>query len=90
MTAFFSRGSKKLVITALTDTRAVFILGARQVGKSTLARRIADQEHPAQVVNLDEKAARDAAIGDPEGFVAGLRRPLGDRLFAVPLSGLWA
>ncbi|MGN6202373.1 MAG: ATP-binding protein [Solirubrobacterales bacterium] len=76
MADLFPRGDKKLVVAALGDTRAVFILGARQVGKSTLARQVADKEHPAQVVNLDEKAARDAATADPEGFVAGLRRPV--------------
>src|SRR5690349_23458374 len=76
MADLFPRGDKKLVVAALADTRAVFILGARQVGKSTLARQVADKEHPAQVVNLDEKAARDAATADPEGFVAGLRRPV--------------
>jgi uncharacterized protein len=76
MAELFARGDKDLVVAALTDTRAVFILGARQVGKSTLARQIADKEHPAQVINLDEKAARDAAITDPEGFIAGLRRPV--------------
>jgi uncharacterized protein len=54
----------------------VFVLGARQVGKSTLARQIARNEHPAEIVNLDVKGARDAALDDPEGFVAGLRRPV--------------
>jgi len=76
MAALFPRESKDLVVTALADTRAVFILGARQVGKSTLAREIAEKDHPAQVVNLDEKAARDAALADPEGFIAGLHRPV--------------
>jgi uncharacterized protein len=75
MAELFPRGGKKLVVDALGDTRAVFILGARQVGKSTLAREVAVKEHPAQIVNLDNKAARDAAIADPEGFIAGLRRP---------------
>jgi predicted AAA+ superfamily ATPase len=76
MTTLFPRGSRELVVAALADTRAVFILGARQVGKSTLAREIADKDHPAQLVNLDEKAARDAALADPEGFIAGLHRPV--------------
>jgi predicted AAA+ superfamily ATPase len=71
----FQRGDKELVVEAPGDTRAVFILGARQAGKSTLAREIAEKDHPAQIVNLDDKAARDAAIADPEGFIAGLRRP---------------
>jgi len=75
MAKLFTRGDRRLVVEALGDTRAVFILGARQVGKSTLAREIATEEHPAQIVNLDNKAARDAVLADPEGFVAGLRRP---------------
>ncbi len=76
MAELFPRGDKELVVEALADTRGVFILGARQVGKSTLARGIAQQDHPAQIVNLDNKAERDAALADPEGFVAGLRRPV--------------
>jgi predicted AAA+ superfamily ATPase len=72
----FPRGDKGLVLAALEDTRAVFILGARQVGKSTLAHEIAKKDHPAQVINLDNKAARDAALADPEGFIAGLQRPV--------------
>jgi uncharacterized protein len=76
MSELFPRGGKELVVDALGDTRAVFILGARQVGKSTLAREIAGREHPAQIVNLDDKAARAAAVADPEGFIAGLRRPV--------------
>ncbi|HET9593208.1 MAG TPA: ATP-binding protein [Solirubrobacterales bacterium] len=72
----FPRGDRSLVLAALGDTRAVFILGARQVGKSTLAHQIAEYDHPAQIVNLDEKAAREAAVADPEGFIAALDRPV--------------
>lgn len=61
---------------ALSDTRVVALLGARQVGKSTLAGEIAAHEHPATAVNLDAQAPREASRGDPEGFVAGLRRPV--------------
>lgn len=76
MAELFPRGDRKLVVEALGDTRGVFVLGARQVGKSTLARQIAESEHPAQIINLDQKAPRDAALADPEGFIAGLRRPV--------------
>lgn len=68
----FPRGVHGLIVDALADTRVVFVLGARQVGKSTLSRRIAEHDHPAQIINLDERAAREAALSDPEGFVAGL------------------
>jgi predicted AAA+ superfamily ATPase len=64
------------VTQALADTRVVALLGARQVGKSTLAEEIAGDEHPASSVNLDTQAPREAALADPEGFVAGLKRPV--------------
>lgn len=75
-TELIPRQDRRLVLEALSDTRVVFLMGARQVGKSTLAEEIAGNEHPAQIVNLDDKAPRDAALADPEGFVAGLRRPV--------------
>ena len=64
------------VIEALADTRVVAILGARQVGKSTLIEAIAASDHPATVLTLDDRATRAAASGDPTGFVAGLRTPV--------------
>src|SRR4029079_12819038 len=76
MPGLFPRGDKALVLAALGDTRVVFILGARQVGKSTLAHQIAEQDHPSQIVNLDDKGPREAAISDPEGFIAALPRPV--------------
>jgi uncharacterized protein len=53
----------------------VFLLGARQVGKSTLARQIATGDHAATIVDLDDPAPRNAALDDPVGFIAGLERP---------------
>ncbi|MGE4425673.1 MAG: ATP-binding protein [Solirubrobacteraceae bacterium] len=64
------------VVDALQDTRVVVLLGARQCGKSTLVEAIADNEHPAGVVSLDDAASRALAIDDPVGFVAGLRTPV--------------
>jgi predicted AAA+ superfamily ATPase len=46
------------------------------VGKSTLTGDIAKSEHPPDPLSLDNQAARDAASSDPEGFVAGLSRPV--------------
>lgn len=70
------RANRVLITAALADTRVVLLMGARQVGKSTLAQQIVDSDHPASVVNLDEQAQREAALADPEAFVAGLRRPV--------------
>ncbi len=72
----FLRHAQQQVLDALADTRVVFIAGARQVGKSTLARGIAHGSHPAQEFSLDNRATREAALADPEGFVAELRGPV--------------
>lgn len=69
------RHARAPVVTALKDTRVVYISGARQVGKSTLAQQIARTDHPALELSLDDSDTRERANGDPEGFVAGL----GDR-----------
>jgi len=52
------------------------VMGARQVGKSTLCEAIANNDHPAAVVSLDDEAVLRAARGDPRGFLAGLDGPL--------------
>lgn len=74
--AAIPRRSRALVVEALADTRVVLIAGARQVGKSTLAAAVAEHDHPARLLSLDDKATRDAAIGDPAAFVAGLDGPV--------------
>lgn len=66
------RRARGPVLTALSDTRVVLVLGARQVGKSTLCTSIAANEHRATTFTLDDRATRDAASDDPTGFVAGL------------------
>jgi hypothetical protein len=63
------------VLEALADTRIVFVMGARQVGKTTLTRSIAAQDYPAQVLTLDDPTVRDAAAADPVGFIAALEGP---------------
>ena len=64
------------MIEALGDTRVVMVMGARQVGKSTLCESIADGEYPAATVSLDEQAARETAQSDPAGFLSGLAGPV--------------
>jgi predicted AAA+ superfamily ATPase len=76
MTDLFPRGNHGLLLEALRDTRVVLLLGARQVGKSTLAEEIVATDHPAGSINLDTQAPRQAANADPEAFIAGLKRPI--------------
>ena len=70
------RRLRPLVLEALDDTRVVVVLGARQVGKSTLVQQIATSDRPAMMLTLDDQATREAAIDDPTGFVAGLEPPV--------------
>lgn len=74
--SLIARTMQPLVAEALSDTRAVFVMGARRVGKSTLVSRVAAKDHPARLLTLDDQVTRDAALADAAGFVAGLDRPV--------------
>jgi predicted AAA+ superfamily ATPase len=76
MESLIPRHRRNAVLEALRDTRVVMILGARQVGKSTLGEEIVRHDHPAQIVNLDDQVPREAALADPDGFIAGLKTPV--------------
>jgi predicted AAA+ superfamily ATPase len=57
---------------ALDHRPAVLIMGARQVGKSTLAEQIAAARGIPHVVSLDDGGTLAAARDDPAGFLAGM------------------
>jgi uncharacterized protein len=59
---------------ALADTPVVAINGARQVGKSTLVRRMLSDQF--EYLTLDDPTQRAAAINDPAGFLEGRSLPL--------------
>lgn len=63
------RKAQALVLEALADTRVVTINGARQAGKSTLARIAARTATNPVVRLLDDPATFRAAYDDPIGFV---------------------
>jgi uncharacterized protein len=67
---------KKAILAALSDTPVVLLHGARQCGKSTLARHIALTDHPAQYITLDDAAVLSAIKTDPAGFLAGHDGPV--------------
>jgi predicted AAA+ superfamily ATPase len=55
------------ILAALTESPAVCLLGARQVGKTTLALAIAEQR---DALYLDLESPRDRArLDDPEGYL---------------------
>jgi uncharacterized protein len=66
------RHIRPFVVEALSSARAVCLLGARQVGKSTLARQIAAQDHPAAYITLDDESTQRAAQDDPTSFIAAI------------------
>lgn len=74
-TEMIPRGSSDLIAEALADTRIVLLMGARQTGKSTLAEQLIREARSASIANLDEAPIREAAMNDPEGFIAELQRP---------------
>ncbi|HZS13926.1 MAG TPA: ATP-binding protein [Candidatus Dormibacteraeota bacterium] len=69
---------------ALADTRVVLIAGARQVGKSTLARMAIEGRSGVTAITLDEEATRSAALADPAGFVETHGLLLIDEVQRVP------
>lgn len=79
-----ARHAESLVAEALCDTRVVVINGARQVGKSTLARLVVAAKPGTVERYLDDAAARDAAGDDPAGFVRHDGLMLIDEVQRVP------
>ncbi len=61
---------------ALQDTPVVVLHGARQTGKSTLARHLVELGHPATYITFDNATALGAAKKDPVGFLAGFDGPV--------------
>jgi predicted AAA+ superfamily ATPase len=81
-----ARHAETSVNLALSDTRVVIVLGARQVGKSTLLEQVAAGEGGRrELVTLDDQATRSAATLDPAGFIATLDTPVAiDEVQRVP------
>ncbi|MBU2604034.1 MAG: AAA family ATPase, partial [Actinobacteria bacterium] len=68
----YARSLAPVIGTALSDTPVVLIHGARQCGKTTLARMMLQEGLSARYLTLDQAGVLAAATSDPEGFVAGL------------------
>ncbi len=66
----FPRFTARLVREALADTPVVFIMGARQVGKTTLVKDLIDGDW--EYITFDDLAQAEVARADPVGFVRNL------------------
>jgi predicted AAA+ superfamily ATPase len=75
-TFMYKRSMRSQLLAALEDTPVVFLNGARQTGKSTLVREIAETEHPARYITFDDATSLSAARHDPAGFLAELGGPV--------------
>ncbi len=60
---------------ALLDTPVLLLNGARQTGKSTLARSLTEGQN-RRYLTLDDQITLAAAKGNPDGFIAGLDSPV--------------
>lgn len=66
----------KSILEALGESPVVYISGARQTGKTTLVKKIAEEDHPAMYRSLDDITVQGAAKSDPMGFISNLSSPL--------------
>src|SRR5262245_20961677 len=67
----YPRGMATAVHDALSDSPVTLLVGARQTGKTTLARGLVGSEYPATYYTFDDTTLLAAARSDPAGFVAG-------------------
>lgn len=72
----FTRNLHSEVAAALSRSPVTLLTGARQVGKSTLARMFVDQGVLDRYSTLDDLSTLDAARSDPAGFVSGIDGPV--------------
>lgn len=64
---YINRNAFDLAEEILSDTPVLSVMGARQVGKSTLVRALVENRK-ARFLNLDDRAVMESAKADPDGF----------------------
>lgn len=64
------------LLAAMENTPAIFLNGPRQVGKITLIKMIANNHLKDNYITFDDSTTFAAANHDPEGFIAGLEKPI--------------
>ena len=63
------------ILEALQDTPVIFLNGARQTGKSTLAQWLAKEKYPAKYFTFDDVTTFVAAKESPVDFIKNLQTP---------------
>ena len=64
------------ILKGLKIFPSILITGARQVGKSTLAKMLSQGDWPASYYSLDDPIIMDLAQRDPDGFVHRSTKPM--------------
>src|SRR5258705_10451417 len=71
-TPMHDRAAARALSAALADPPVVLLPGARQTGKTTLARALCAKDPSRHYFTLDDAAVLAAATADSPGFIAGL------------------
>jgi predicted AAA+ superfamily ATPase len=64
------------LLHALKDNPVVLLNGARQTGKSTLVKWLAERRYRARYLTMDDATTLAAASANPEGFLTGFESPI--------------
>ncbi len=72
----FGRFLEPRLRRAIAASPAIFLHGARQCGKTTLARSLAGPDWPARYLTFDNRSTLASAAEDPEAFLASLDGPV--------------
>lgn len=82
-TALYPRTIEPRIAEALQDTPVVLLAGPRQAGKTTLVRRIAEQQG-LRYLTLDDELTLLSAREDPVGMIRSIDRAVIDEIQRVP------
>lgn len=80
--AIYPRLVEQRVNDAMSDTRVLLMVGPRQSGKTTLAKKMAHAE--MEYYTLDNATTLEAARQDPVGFIRGMDRAIIDEVQRAP------
>ena len=73
--AYISRELERKFLEANRFFKAVLVIGARQVGKSTMLKHLAEQQRRT-IVTMDDDYARELALNDPRLFFQTYKPPI--------------
>lgn len=72
----FERFLSSYLAEALSDTPVVLLVGARQVGKSTLTQSLKNENYQPNYLTFDDTNILVAAKGNPSGFLDSVKTPV--------------